>query len=91
MLLLDLDNLYLSRGRRLFQTELYIRFTYNSQDWTGRDLHPNRYVYVWADGVYSHVRMDDLLCLLLVIIGSDESGRKELLALADGYRESAAS
>jgi transposase-like protein len=34
--------------------------------------------------------MDDRLCLL-VIIGSDETGRKELLALADGYRESAAS
>ena len=48
------------------------------------------YVYVWADGVYSNVRMDDRLCLL-VIIGSDETGRKELLALSDGYRESAAS
>ena len=34
--------------------------------------------------------MDDRLCLL-VIIGSDETGRKELLALSDGYRESAAS
>ena len=36
------------------------------------------------------MRQDDRLCLL-VIIGSDESGRKELLALTDGYRESAAS
>ncbi len=53
-------------------------------------LSQKRYVYVWADGVYSHVRMDDRLCLL-VIIGSDENGRKELVALADGYRESAAS
>ena len=60
------------------------------QDWTRRDLSPKRYVYVWADGVYSHVRLDDRLCLL-VIIGSDENGRKELVALADGYRESAAS
>jgi hypothetical protein len=34
--------------------------------------------------------MDDRLCLL-VIIGSDETGRKELLALSDGYRESEAS
>jgi putative transposase len=57
---------------------------------TRRDLSQKRYVYVWADGVYSHVRMDDRLCLL-VIIGSDENGRKEPAALADGYRESASS
>ena len=60
------------------------------KDWNHRDLSKKRYVYVWADGVYSNVRMDDRLCLL-VIIGSDETGRKELLALSDGYRESAAS
>jgi len=58
------------------------------QDWTQRDLSQKRYVYVWADGIYCNVRMDDKLCLL-VIIGSDETGRKELLALSDGYRESA--
>jgi len=60
------------------------------RDWTRRDLNNKRYVYVWADGIYSNVRMDDRLCLL-VIIGSDETGRKELIALADGYRESVAS
>ena len=60
------------------------------RNWTRRDLSNKRYVYVWADGIYSNVRMDDRLCLL-VIIGSDETGRKELIALADGYRESAAS
>jgi putative transposase len=60
------------------------------QDWTRRDLSKKRYVYVWADGIYSNVRQDDRLCLL-VIIGSDENGHKELLALTDGYRESAAS
>ncbi len=60
------------------------------QNWARRDLSGKRYVYVWADGVYSNVRMDDRLCLL-VMIGSDETGRKELLALSDGYRESEAS
>jgi transposase-like protein len=60
------------------------------QNWTRRDLSGKRCVYVWADGIYSNVRMDDRLCLL-VIIGSDETGRKELLALSDGYRESEAS
>ncbi len=62
----------------------------NYTEWTVRDLSHKRYVYIWADGIYSHVRMDDRLCLL-VIIGSDEHGRKELIALTDGYRESAAS
>lgn len=58
--------------------------------WQKRDLSKKRYAYIWADGVYSQVRQDDRLCLL-VIIGSDEQGQKELLALTDGYRESAAS
>jgi transposase-like protein len=47
-------------------------------------------VYWWADGVHSNVRMDDRLCLL-VIIGVTEHGRKELVAVEDGYRESTAS
>lgn len=58
--------------------------------WRQRDLSKRRYVYIWADGIYSNVRMDDKLCLL-VIIGSDETGRKEVLAVVDGYRESEAS
>jgi len=58
--------------------------------WRQRDLSKRRYVYLWADGVYSNVRLDDRLCLL-VIVGSDESGRKEVLAVSDGYRESEAS
>jgi len=58
--------------------------------WQQRDLSKKRYVYVWADGVYCNVRMDDKICLL-VIIGSDEAGNKELIAVSDGYRESEAS
>ncbi|WP_346798123.1 IS256 family transposase [Halomonas sp. Bachu 37] len=57
-------------------------------DWRQRDLSDRRYVYWWADGIYSHVRMDDRLCLL-VIIGVTEQGRKELVAVEDGFRESA--
>ncbi len=60
------------------------------QQWRKRDLSKRRYVYIWADGVYSNVRMDDRLCLL-VLIGSDDTGRKEVLAVVDGYRESEAS
>jgi transposase-like protein len=59
-------------------------------DWRQRDLADRRYAYWWTDGVYSNVRMDDRLCLL-VIIGVTEQGRKELVAVEDGFRESAAS
>lgn len=55
--------------------------------WQHQDLSQKRYVYFWADGIYSNVRMDDRLCLL-VIIGVTEHGKKELVAIEDGYRES---
>jgi putative transposase len=59
--------------------------------WNRRDLSGERYVYVWADGIYSTLRgEDDRLCLL-VVIGVNEQGEKRLLALSDGYRESKAS
>ena len=60
------------------------------QTWQRQDLSEKRYVYWWADGIYSQVRMDDRLCLL-VIIGVTEHGHKELVAVSDGYRESSAS
>jgi transposase-like protein len=60
------------------------------KEWQRQDLSNKRYVYWWADGIYSKVRMDDKLCLL-VIIGVTESGMKELVAVCDGYRESTAS
>jgi transposase-like protein len=56
-------------------------------EWRSRDLSDKRYVYWWADGIYSHVRMGDKLCLL-VIIGATEDGKKELVAVEDGFRES---
>ena len=60
------------------------------RNWQREDLSQKRYVYWWADGIYSNIRMDDRLCLL-VIIGVTEHGQKELVAVSDGYRESAAS
>ena len=60
------------------------------QDWRQRDLSQKKYAYFWADGIYSNVRMDDKLCLL-VIIGVTEHGNKELVAVEDGFRESSAS
>lgn len=55
--------------------------------WRHRSLANKKYVYWWADGVYSNVRMDDRLCLL-VIIGVTEQGKKELVTVEDGFRES---
>jgi len=54
--------------------------------WCRRDLTKKRYVYFWVDGVYLNARMDDRQCLL-VIVGADEFGRKELVAVEAGFRE----
>jgi putative transposase len=59
--------------------------------WQGRDLSSRRYVYLWADGVYFTPRLEHERQCMLVLIGADEQGRKELLAIEDGYRESAQS
>ncbi len=53
------------------------------REWSLRDLSQKRYVYCWADGIYSNVRIGDRLCLL-VIIGVTEHGNKELVAVEDG-------
>ena len=62
-------------------------WTDEHRQWSQRDLQDKRYVYWWADGIYSNVRLDDRLCLL-VIIGVTDQGHKELVAVEDGYRES---
>ena len=59
--------------------------------WQGRDLSSRRYVYLWADGIYFTPRLEHERQCMLVLIGADEQGRKELLAIEDGYRESAQS
>jgi putative transposase len=59
--------------------------------WQRRDLSTRRYLYLWADGVYFTPRLDHERQCLLVLIGADASGRKELLAVEDGFRESAQS
>ena len=46
------------------------------------------YVYIWADGIYFGVRLEDARQCILVIIGANSEGKKELLGIADGYRES---
>jgi transposase-like protein len=57
----------------------------------GRDLSAVDYVYLWADGIHVNIRLEEHKLCLLVMIGVRADGRKELIALADGYRESAES
>lgn len=62
--------------------------------WSQRSLQDKRYVYLWADGIYFNVRLEapgnNQQCIL-VLMGATEDGRKELIAVSDGYRESAPS
>lgn len=58
------------------------------EQWCRRDLSGKHYVYVWADGIYFDVRLDDDRTCVLVLIGATPEGEKELLAVLDGYRES---
>jgi transposase-like protein len=53
-----------------------------------RDLSGLDYVYLWADGIHVDIRLEEHKLCLLVMIGVRADGRKELIALADGYRES---
>ena len=57
-------------------------------DWRLRDLSKESYVYIWADGIYFNIRSDDARQCILVIIGVTSRGKKEFLAIEDGYRES---
>jgi len=56
-----------------------------------RDLSAVDYVYLWVDGNHLGIRLGEGKLCLLVMIGVRADGRKELVALADGYRESAES
>ena len=56
--------------------------------WSKRDLSATRYVYFWADGIHVQARLEDDAQCLLVIIGATPEGKKELVGLIDGVRES---
>jgi transposase-like protein len=59
--------------------------------WARRDLSAVDYVYWWADGIHFRIRLEEDRLCCLVIVGVRPDGRKELVALADGYRESSES
>ena len=70
----------ISRCKRIWEEE--------HEAWSRRCLEKKCYVYIWADGVYFNIRNDDARQCILVIIGVTEQGRKEFIAIEDGYRES---
>jgi putative transposase len=69
-----------------------------TQQWQGdhkafgeRDLSATDYVYVWADGIHLRIRLEEAKAAVLVVMGVRADGTKELIAMADGYRESSES
>jgi transposase-like protein len=58
------------------------------QAWREAPLDKDRWVYVWADGVYSGLRAEQAKLCALVVIGVNERGEKRFLAIEDGVRES---
>jgi transposase-like protein len=58
------------------------------KDWNCKSLAEDKWVYIWADGIYSGLRSEDAKLCALVIIGVNEQGEKHFLAIEDGIRES---
>jgi putative transposase len=58
------------------------------QDWSKRSLAGKQYVYVWADGVYFNIRLEGGRQCILVLMRATADGKKELIAIQDGQRES---
>ena len=69
-------------------TKLTEQWQAEQRAFASRDLSASDYVYVWADGIHVNIRLEEHKLCLLVMIGVRADGRKELIALADGYRES---
>jgi putative transposase len=72
-------------------TKLTQTWTAEAEAFAARDLSGADYVYLWVDGIHLGIRLGEGKLCLLVMIGVRADGRKELVALADGYRESAES
>ena len=70
----------ISRLKAKWETEYH--------SWRKRDLSDKHYVYWWADGINLQARMEDSKDCVLVIMGVNLYGEKELIAIEDGYRES---
>ena len=61
------------------------------RQWSSRSLAEKEYVYVWADGIHTNIRLEEDRQCILVLMGATKDGKKELIAMTDGHRESAQS
>jgi len=69
-------------------TKLTESWKTDQRTFAARSLLGVDYVYLWADGIHVNIRLEEHKLCLLVLIGVRADGRKELVALSDGYRES---
>jgi len=69
-------------------TRLAKSFEADHEAFMARDLSEVDYVYIWVDGVHFSIRLEDARLCALVIVGVRQDGKKELVAISDGYRES---
>jgi len=69
-------------------TRLTEQWTSEWEEWRKRDLTGQEYVYIWADGIHVNVRLEEDKQCFLVLMGARSDGRKELIAVLDGHRES---
>ena len=69
-------------------TRLITTWQKDYEAWNSRSLEGKQYVYVWADGVHFNIRLEEDRQCLLVLMGATPEGKKELIAVVDGYRES---
>ncbi|WP_328698425.1 MULTISPECIES: IS256 family transposase [unclassified Streptomyces] len=72
-------------------TRLTTQWQADHQAFSERDLSATDYVYVWADGIHLRIRLEEAKAAVLVVMGVRADGTKELIAMTDGYRESAES
>ncbi len=69
-------------------TRLITTWQKDYESWSTRSLESKQYVYVWADAVYFNIRLEEDRQCMLVLMGATPEGKKELIAVVDGYRES---
>ena len=69
-------------------TRLMTAWQDEHKSWGRRSLDERQYVYLWADGIHFNIRLEEDRQCILVLMGATADGKKELIAVADGHRES---
>ena len=69
-------------------TRLMTAWQDEHKTWNRRSLKGKQYVYLWADGIHFNIRLEEDRQCILVLMGATAEGKKELIAVADGHRES---